>query len=307
MAGAPFGQRLRVGAASVRGPAHARADSPNQDAYAYYVGPGLVAAAVSDGLGSRPDSHEGARWAATCAVLHAVEYLLAGDAHLLPSTRAAQLQFRILQAWRTRFGDKSQDYACTLAFTALTEDRAVFGQIGDSPVWPVQPGESGVWAVLGETDKEFLNVTNSLADKDAFTRFTVKELERPLELMQGVVLMTDGVADDLSDRDLFVKSVLGALGTQTRGHWDDYLDSMLRTWETPSHYDDKTLVVVHFADSASVEARPARDPSLGAGGEASGAPAGRMNGAGEGLKPNTTGWESGSAAGAVRATRGEAG
>ena len=62
----------------------------------------------------------------------------------------------------------------------------------------------------------------------------------------GVVLMTDGVADDLEPAQLadFFDALYQDLGIRNRRRGRHWLQSELNDWATPLHSDDKTLVAI---------------------------------------------------------------
>ena len=55
--------------------------------------------------------------------------------------------------------------------------------------------------------------------------------------------MTDGIADDIEDRQVFSESLLKLLANSDQ-HWNIALESPLLKWPTPGNQDDKTLAVI---------------------------------------------------------------
>jgi hypothetical protein len=62
----------------------------------------------------------------------------------------------------------------------------------------------------------------------------------------GVVLITDGIADDLDPEQLsaFMAGLYEDLRTRNRRSGRRWLQSELTDWSTPMHSDDKTLVAI---------------------------------------------------------------
>jgi serine/threonine protein phosphatase PrpC len=230
------------GVSSVRGIGHEKSGLPNQDAYAIFVTRNMVAAAIADGLGSKPLSQEGARRAVSLAVEYAADYLLTKPSS--PTDRNIhQLKFTLLQAWRSHFGENYPDFDSTLAFIGFTPTRLIRGQIGDGLIVSV-PLEQTLETFL-ETRKEFQNITFSLSYRNALTVFKLEEAFLPVqESLGALLLMTDGVADDIEGQETFGRSLLSLLADSRHEHWNYVLDSLLCEWPTPGSYDDKTLLVV---------------------------------------------------------------
>jgi serine/threonine protein phosphatase PrpC len=230
------------GVSSVKGIGHEKSGLPNQDAYAIFVTRDLVAAAIADGLGSKPFSQEGARWAVSLAVEYTADYLLMKPSS--PTDRNLhQLKFTLLQAWRSHFGESYPDFDSTLAFVAFTPTRLIRGQIGDGLIISV-PLEQTLETFL-ETRKEFQNTTFSLSYRNALNVFKLEETLLPVQEDLGAfLLMTDGIADDIEGRETFGRSLLTLLAHSDHNHWNYVLNSLLCEWPTPGSYDDKTLLVV---------------------------------------------------------------
>jgi hypothetical protein len=63
-----------------------------------------------------------------------------------------------------------------------------------------------------------------------------------------LLLLTDGIADDLADANTYACDIVRALADSAYGPGATMLDEHLKNWPTPGHYDDKTLVVVNLGD-----------------------------------------------------------
>jgi hypothetical protein len=222
--------------ASVIGPRHLDLGEPNQDAMALTGCRGGWIAAVADGLGSRTRSDVGARNA--CKVSRRI-------------LRAASSSFDlsgtlplIHQQWlETIEPTTPRDAATTLLFCRITADGNVHaGQLGDGLLLVRCAGE---FHRVTPDRTAYGNQTWALESKHVQDKWntTKGRLARPGD---GVVLMTDGVADDLESSQLanFFDALYQDLSTRNRRRGRRWLQSELNDWATPLHSDDKSLVAI---------------------------------------------------------------
>jgi hypothetical protein len=222
--------------ASVIGPRHIALGEPNQDAMALMGFRGGWTAAVADGLGSRVRSDVGARNAcrvsqrilrsvsnsfdlyATLPLIHqqwleAIEPATPRDAAttLLFARVAANGDFHAAQ-----LGDGCLLVRCAGEFRCVTPDRTAYG--------------NQTWALESEHVQDKWSATKS----------------RLTEPGDGVVLMTDGVADDLEPAQLadFFDAIYLGLRSRNRRCGRRWLQSEFNDWATPLHSDDKSLVAI---------------------------------------------------------------
>jgi len=150
----------------------------------------------------------------------------------------------IHQQWLKAIGPTTpRDAATTLLFGRVTDQGEVHAaQLGDGLLLVKCAGEfrrvtpertaygNQTWALE----------STHLQDKWSYTkgRFT--------EPGDGVVLMTDGVADDLEPAHLadFFDALYQDVSTRNRRRGRRWLQSELNDWATPLHSDDKTLVAI---------------------------------------------------------------
>lgn len=222
--------------ASVIGPRHLDLGEPNQDAMVLAGCRGGWIAAAADGLGSRARSDLGARSA--CQVTRRI-LRATSSSFDLPATLPL-----IHQQWLKAIGPTPpRDAATTLLFGRVTDQGEVHAaQLGDGLLLVKCAGEfrrvtpertaygNQTWALE----------STHLQDKWSYTkgRFT--------EPGDGVVLMTDGVADDLEPAHLadFFDALYQDVSTRNRRRGRRWLQSELNDWVTPLHSDDKTLVAI---------------------------------------------------------------
>lgn len=222
--------------ASIIGPRHLELGEPNQDAMALSGWRGGWIAAVADGLGSRARSDLGARNA--CQISRRI-LRAASSSFDLPTTLPL-----IHQQWLEVIEPTTpRDAATTLLFGRVTAEGDFHAaQLGDGLLLVKCAGEfrrvtpertaygNQTWALE----------STHLQDKWSCTkgRFT--------EPGDGVVLMTDGVADDLEPAHLadFFDALYQDLSARNRRRGRRWLQSELNDWATPLHSDDKTLVAI---------------------------------------------------------------
>jgi serine/threonine protein phosphatase PrpC len=116
-------------------------------------------------------------------------------------------------------------------------------QIGDGMVVACLGGQVQV-LTPGRTG--FGNQTQALGVDKQWSAWQTAQLHlrRPGDL---VLLMTDGVADDLPEAALpgFVRALHRELQHRNRRQARQWLRHELTYWATPGHSDDKTLVVIY--------------------------------------------------------------
>lgn len=115
--------RLLAGGASVRGPAHQRDGTPNQDALCTSGLRGGWCIAVADGLGSRPLSHLGSRKAVQ---------LFRQQARQRQDMPHGTVASVLRDTWLVHFGDRyrAHETTCLWAWVDVS-GRGVAGQAGD--------------------------------------------------------------------------------------------------------------------------------------------------------------------------------
>ena len=179
--------RLIAGGASVTGPRHLELMEPNQDAMGLVGYRGGWLASVADGLGSRFRSDQGSRKA--CQVARRV-MRTAKNCFVLPDA----IQSTHGQ-WLEAIGSiPPEDAATTILFARVTANGEVHAaQLGDGLLLMRCGGE---FSCVTPERAGFSNQTLALEAEHKQNNWIMTEgvLTRPGD---GVVLMSDGVADDL--------------------------------------------------------------------------------------------------------------
>jgi hypothetical protein len=222
--------------ASVTGPRHRELCEPNQDAMTLSGCRAGWIAAVADGLGSRPRSELGAKRA--CQV----------SRRLIRETKSsfdvAEILPILYEQWLKSISPTdARDAATTLLFSYVSFDGHVHtAQLGDGFLLVksegifrcITPDRLGygnqTWALESVFDPDLWNISKC-------------RLSRPGD---GIILMTDGVADDLDPLHLseFFDAIYRSLQSRNRRRGRRWLESELNDWATPMHSDDKTLVAI---------------------------------------------------------------
>jgi serine/threonine protein phosphatase PrpC len=193
---------LRIRGVSARGHEHRYVGEPRQDAMAFGDLGDWTWAAVADGVGSRPQSHRGARLATALAVssrellTQAEQALdsLGGEALVTAGSISS-----VMEQEARRLGLEPIDFACTLVVAAVKSVtgpdgtavvRSVVWQIGDSVVGLLRDGSLEILGEQHDGEEVISTSTDALPGSLAARRWTVD-----VQAGDTVILMTDGVAN----------------------------------------------------------------------------------------------------------------
>lgn len=193
-------------------------------------------AAVADGLGSRPQSDLGARRA--CQVSRRVLRELAHGTS--PWAALHRIHGLWLDAIRPVL---PKDAATTLLITRVERNGRVFAaQLGDGMLAIRSRGN--IHCITPERDG-FGNQTWALDSVFREARWHIAESEL-IQPGDGVVMMTDGVGDDIREGALseFMDALFENALKRKRRRGRRWLENELRDWATPMHSDDKTLASI---------------------------------------------------------------
>ena len=233
---------LRAAGACVTGPAHLSEGEEGQDALALRGWRGGWIAAVADGLGSRTNSRTGARLAVQAA--QQIARNLPVQAGAWRDVPAREVATAIYRRWLATvpWVEKSSAATTLLLLACDAQGYARIWQIGDGLLLCRIRGEV---QVITPERTGFGNQTRALGVQRAWSDWHTASfrLEKPDDL---VMLMTDGVADDLPEPTLdgFAAAVHRELAQRSRRQARRWLTHELTHWATPQHSDDKTMAVV---------------------------------------------------------------
>lgn len=228
--------RLKAFGASVIGPSHILSHTPNQDALFLQGRRGGWIASVCDGVGSCTHSDIGSK-----AASRAVHHTLRENRMLMPhEVTNADIHAEWLQHIKPY--DVHEVATTCLYGQVLSSGEAIVGQLGDGLILY---RENGVFHQLTPNRTGYGNQTAALWKQHApeqwlNARFT---LQRPSD---GVILMTDGIADDLIADALpaFFEVIYQTALHRSRRQAKHWLQKELSDWATPKHGDDKTLAAI---------------------------------------------------------------
>lgn len=225
---------LAATGSSVIGPSHKQENLPNQDAMMIYGIRGGWCIAVCDGLGSRALSHIGSRTAAQ----RVRSTLRQQTPEPIPSSSLHTSQ-KIQQSWLDEFAGNSRPYETTCLWAhVLPNGTGVAAQIGDGLLL-IKANKQ--LHVITSQREGFGNQTQTLAHATANDWATAEfQLSQPGD---GVLLMTDGISDDLIADQLegFFDVVYQQLKSSTKRRCKQWLTKELEEWTTPKHGDDKSI------------------------------------------------------------------
>lgn len=231
--------RFIASGSSVIGPAHVEQELPNQDAMVLRgYRKGWVAAAC-DGLGSCHYSQHGSRMAGR-ALLDQVPNLtgMHGDA----------ISSAIHQRWLNRVSPYPVRTVATTCLWAVVDNNGScrLGQMGDGLILFRSGGRL---FRLTQERQGYGNQTQALwQDHQAHLwQHEACHFSMPGD---GVVLMTDGVSDDLVAESLgdFFEALYQGITCRGRRRGRKWLKAELENWSTPLHGDDKSVVAIFRTD-----------------------------------------------------------
>lgn len=229
--------RLLAGGASVPGPAHLLDGLPNQDAFCVSGVKGGWCIAVADGLGSRPLSHLGSRKAVQLFLQWARSEADIGH---------EGIGLVLRNAWLAHFSVSHKAYETTCLWARVDAGGyGLAGQVGDGLLLVRSGGE---FIVVTNQRQGFGNQTLTLAQADKQTTSSVEfQLSSPGD---GVLLMTDGISDDLIPEHLesFFEAICRRQVRSSKRQMRQWLTRELNGWSTPRHGDDKTIAGIFRRD-----------------------------------------------------------
>lgn len=238
---------MRVSAGTRAGRSHRARNGPCQDSFAVWASPdgGRAAAAVADGLGSRPLSHFGSQAACDAAVASlAAEPADAWDEAALG--RAFAAAHAAVQAAAAQRGLPAEELATTLQVATLDGRQVLAGMVGDGAIVAgTAAGEARV--LVAPADGGYANEVFPLTEPGWQDHLRTAFLPDA----RTVLLFTDGLTRLLLAKSRqgwqpfspFFEAFLPQVGG---GSFDDRLvstfldgDAVDRSWD-----DDKGLVVL---------------------------------------------------------------
>ncbi|MCR9423737.1 PP2C family serine/threonine-protein phosphatase [Vibrio sp. RM-69-4] len=232
--------KLLATASSVIGPAHVQDNVPNQDAVLVHgINKGMCIS-VCDGLGSRKLSHKGSKQATK--VVRSFLREIENVSNLSPLSICQQVQ----KQWMEIYNNEYSQYETTCLW-AWSNDKGQIkaAQVGDGLLLVRRQGQ---FSVVTPQRDGFGNQTQTLARaKDSDWSTIECSLTSPGD---GVLLMTDGISDDLIPEHLeaFFDAIFKQLKRTNKRRCKRWLTKELNEWTTPRHGDDKSIAGIFRID-----------------------------------------------------------
>lgn len=224
--------KLAATGCSVVGPAHQQGNQPNQDAVLVQGIHKGWCIAVCDGLGSRQLSHKGSQLAANL-IRSSVRNIETKHS----STEAISL--RLQKNWLDAVGQNASPYETTCLWASVDSSGVLkSAQVGDGLLLIRSEGR---FLVITQERSGFGNQTQTLSQAKlndwSFVETALSQVG------DGVLLMTDGISDDLIPAQLepFFDAVFMQLQQTNKRRCKAWLTQELTEWSTPLHGDDKSI------------------------------------------------------------------
>ena len=224
---------------SVIGPHHVRLGAANQDSYVARCtdGHGCIIA-VCDGMGSKQKAEHGARMACKAVLQSSKSFIVAAKDLDEYAKEIVYLWNRLLLPYAA----KNCRTTCLIAWKDSNSNDVLLAQLGDGMVLF---RKKGVVQFLTHDYSKFGNETDGLGAEFDVSSWTFSKTSLA-NVGDGVLLMSDGVSDDLQSEMLpsFYEWILKNVGSFSHRSGKKWLKKQLKNWPTPFHSDDKTIAVM---------------------------------------------------------------
>lgn len=218
---------------SVIGPAHSRDSLPNQDYQSAWCWKQRWAAVVCDGMGSRIHSDVGSREAAKAAILSVQKHDFNADNR----TIVQALYLCWLAKLKSLNVDPTDAVTTCILVWGMADGRFRYAHLGDGMITSPTSVLSNANTTGFSNETTGLGLSRHLSD----WRFGSGYLQ---EHRNRLLLMTDGISDDLLDPAAFSQCLTDVLVKKSRRLGKLWLKRQLINWPTPGHSDDKTVIAV---------------------------------------------------------------
>ena len=123
---------------------------------------------------------------------------------------------------------------------------------GDGEVRLFQLGDGAIYyqtesfgQVSLKSDDLFSNQTNALGYSKKWDDWAYKKIHLTNK-NHGIVLLTDGISDDLLNEQLFTSMLIQKAALRSVRQIKKYIKHELNHWSTPYHSDDKSIGIVFW-------------------------------------------------------------
>lgn len=214
------------------GPAHIRDSLPNQDYQLARCWQDRWAAVVCDGMGSRGLSDIGARMAAKAALLSIQNHDFSTDNRTIVQSLYL---YWLAKLKSLNVEPKDAVTTCILVW-GMSDGRFRYAHLGDGMIAsPTSVFSAKTTGFSNETTG--LGLSRHLSDWHFGSGYLSEHGGR-------LVLMTDGISEDLLDPKAFSQSLTDGLVKKSRRLGKHWIKRQLVDWPTHGHSDDKTVIAV---------------------------------------------------------------
>lgn len=231
--------KFYVANASVIGPSHISYNLPNQDHISVRGHNCGWVAAVSDGLGSHIHSDIGSKFA--CKAIQ--NYWRTSKRQCVEANEHHEAIHRKWLEYIHPYPIKKT--GATALYASINKEGWVHtGQIGDGLIIYRQDGQL---CALTPSRQGFGNQTDSLGQFFNQSHWVHNSFQLK-KAGDGIILMTDGISDDLVTESLpdFFELLYQESLKNSRRRMKRWLQKELTNWATPLHGDDKTLAAIFW-------------------------------------------------------------
>ncbi|WP_084164030.1 PP2C family serine/threonine-protein phosphatase [Rheinheimera texasensis] len=218
---------------SVIGPAHIRDLLPNQDYLLAKCWERRWVAVVCDGMGSRSHSDIGSREAAKAAI-YSVQN---NDFNSDDKTIVQALYLNWLARLKTLNVEPKDAVTTCILVWGTADGRFRYAHLGDGMIASPKSLLSNANTTGFSNETTGLGLSRHLSDWRLGSGYIQDHGNR-------LLLMTDGISEDLLDPTAFSQYVTDVLLKKSRRQGKCWLKRQLNNWPTPGHSDDKTLIAV---------------------------------------------------------------
>ncbi len=144
--------------------------------------------AVADGVSSVKYGREGSQ-----AAVQSVKWLAEQiDAGLVAIDNEKELRVSFVRNWKANFAEDWDNYASTINFAILKDERLLVGQIGDGLILVDSGGEKHIY---GESEDFYSCETYALGKAVIKSSFIVESLKAANKM--AIVMMSDGIGKEI--------------------------------------------------------------------------------------------------------------
>lgn len=230
---------------SVIGERNKKANNPNQDAFGIKLSDKAALIAVADGLGSCKNSNIGSEYAIECITEWVINDLERYE--VISDEMLVILNNKLIDRWKFKLSKVNYlTYDTTILYAIYIKNSLIIGGIGDGMILCHYGDET---YDLSWDKNEFSNRTVSMGSKKSkeLIRSEIISISKE-KLPATVLLMTDGISDDLNEKSKqelpkYLNVKLKELGMEKL---QNELIDWISNWRTQGHTDDKTLCMLNI-------------------------------------------------------------